>query len=602
MRLHLLLLALVSLTLGACADGELQSDQVRPITEIPGTGQQRPRDDAGFAFPDGGFVPPDGGVLAPRPDAAPPPPPVEPLALVVDEPARGAWLSGPTVRVAGRLTGGEKPALTVAGEAVTPDAQGRFSVEVPAGGGLNVLVSEARDGNRRAEDRRAFLRDADVDPGSMVERGAVVLVSPGGFRAISALISDFVADLDLSSLIAGNVPDNVQVQELRYDRIAVQLSPQDGHLRVRLEIFGLYVRLRGEVTFGFTVGFTGSAEANPARITARVSVRPTRDGSLGLEVLDSEVALDNFHYDIRGVPGVVEGWFNDRVREFAEGLVRDALDDFVLPSLFDPAALDREFEVFGRPIEVGLRIRGADVRASGMELEMAARVEAGDRVHDGAAVRPLGGRPEVTDRRDIDLALAADFIGRVLHAAWAGGMLDFTFDADSGVETPVPLTVGLLAPALGRAADGLDRATPLVIRTRPLLPAVARVEPGDKPLVIETGDLLLDVGTDGETLATVAIHLVARASVSIDGLGDLTIHPDFDVEVYADVAETPRGPVNDARLEDQIRAFAALIPPLVAGQTFTFGADALPVPISLGNVEFAADPTAPFVHLRADIE
>lgn len=601
------LILLATLLLGACAEGSVRSQEV-DLDDAPGREQQAPgvpslSDPAGGGEGGAGGGPGSaGGAGGQGGSAEPPPPPVDPLHLVVTEPLRGSWLYGPTIRVTGQLTGGAAPTLTVAGEPVTPDASGRFSVEVPAAEGLNVVVTEARDGNRRAEDRRAVLQDADIEPGSLVDRGAVIEVAASGFDAISGLLSDFVSGLDLNSLIAGNLPENVSVEELRYDRIEVQLEPADGHLRVRLRIWGLYVRMRGEVTFGFTVGFTGSATSNPAEITARVRLSPTPDGSLGLEVLDAEVMLHDFGYDIRGVPGVVEGWFSDRVREFAEGLVRDALNEFVLPTLFDPSALDRSFEVFGRPIEVGLRIRRVDLRSTGMELEMAARVEAENEVHEGPAVRPLGGRPDMSDAQDVDVALGADFVSRVLHAAWAGGMLDFTLDADSGIETPVPLTIGLLAPALGEAAQGLDRAAPLVISTRPLLPAVARVEKGERPLVIEAADLLLDLGTAEGTVATVAIHLVARASITIESLGDIVIHPDFEVEVFADVAETPRGPVNDIRLEEQVRTFAALIPPLVAGQTFTFGADALPVPLSLRNVVFDADRGAPFVHLRADIE
>jgi hypothetical protein len=606
---RILTMAAVSVCLGACADGTVKSGKLRPVTVDPGQQGSTTHPDGGVDDPGatggtGGFVGGGAGGSHGDPPGNPgsmPPPPPPPLQLVVSEPARGSWLSGPTIHVAGQLRNGQAPTLTVAGQPVALGPDGSFAADVPANEGLNVISTEAHDGTRRAEDRRAALVDADVDPGSLVERGAAVQVAPSGFDTISDLMSDYLQNLDLNSLIAGNVPDNVSIDELTYGRIGVQLSPEDGDLRVRLTVNNLFVRLTGTVHYGIDITFHGSATADPAEIIAHVRLDATNDGSLGVHVMDAEVNLNNFSYDIDHVPGFVEDWFQDRVRGFAEGLIRDALDSFVLPSLFDPSALDRSFEVFGRPIDVGLRIRDVDMQYSGMTMNLAARVAADQVVHPGAAVRSLGGQPQLGGDRDVDLALAADFIGRVLHAAWAGGMLDFTLGPDSGFQSPVPLTVGLLAPALGDAARGLDRSEPLIITTRPLLPAVARVDGGDHPLTIETGDLMLDLSTTQGPLVSVAVHLIAHANMTIDGLGSIEIHPDFQVEVHADVAETPRGPVNDARLEQQIETFAALIPPIIAQQTFTFGADALPVPISLSDVLFEADPGAPFVHLRANI-
>lgn len=543
-----------------------------------------------------------GAFDSPGPDAAPPAPEVEPLRLAVTEPVRGARLFGPTVRVSGRLTGGEAPELIVAGVPVTPEADGAFSVELAVEPGLNVIVTEARDGPRRAEDRRAVLQDADVDPAGPVERATVAHVGPSGFDAIAALLTDYLAGLDLAALVAGNLPDRVEVEELRYDEMRVGLSPRDGHLRVELTVENLYVALRGTVDLGWDITFRGNASADPAVIVARVRMSAAPDGGLEMEILDATVELRNFDYDIRGVPGFAENWFAGMARDFAQDLIADALSSYVLPSLFDPAALDRSFEIMGRTLDVSLRVRNIDLRRRGMEMELAARVTAGEIVREGDAVRPLGGRPEMGGPRDLDLAAGADLVARLLHAAWAGGLLDFRLDAESGIETPVPLTIGLLRPALGEAAAGLDPSTPLVITTRPLLPAVAWVEDGERPLVIAAGDLLLDLSTPDELLATVAVDLVARASVQIDGLGDLAIQPDFEIEAHADVAETPRGPVNESRLEEQVEAFAALIPPLVADRTFTFGADVLPVPIRLRDVEVSADDVAPFIHVRADLE
>ncbi|MEZ4468753.1 MAG: hypothetical protein R3F43_31065 [bacterium] len=166
----------------------------------------------------------------------------------------------------------------------------------------------------------------------------------------------------------------------------------------------------------------------------------------------------------------------------------------------------------------------------------------------------------------------------------------------------MPLTTALVAGALGQAAEGLDRQATLTVRMRPLLPPEVRVEQGERPLVIEFGDLLFDLvsSTDGP-LVTVAADVVSRAAVRVTGLDAIELGADLDVEVHADVAETPRGPVDDARLEALLEGLAGAIPGLLADQTFTFGADVLPVPVRFTNPRFEADRGAEFVHVRAGI-
>lgn len=600
---HLPIVLLVFLA--ACADAQLTAESGETSLDQPSPAQQGPPPVGSPPVLGEPQHPGPGEDPAPGPDPEDPepaPPPAAPMVLEITEPARGARLGGRSVHVVGRLTGGAAPELKVAGHLVRPGPEGDFSVEVAVEPGLNVLVTEATDGGRSTDDRRAVMMDADVNPRSPVDDALDVHLGPSGLRAIAALLSDYLNDLDLNALIAGNLPDNVQVESLTYREMRVELIPRDGALEVRLAVHGLQVRLRGTVRFGISVTFSGSASANPAQITARLRMAATPQGGLDIDVVDASVELRNFDYDIRNVPGIVEDWFEGTVRGFAEGLIEDALRDFVVPALFDPASLQREVELLGQTIEIGLRIARVELRATGARLVMKATAAARNVVHAGNAVRAAAGSPRPDTAQDLDLAVAADLASRILHAAWAGGVLDFALDADSDIELPIPLSIALLAPALGEAANGVDRTAPLTVRTRPLLPAVARIEKGARPLVIEAGDLLLDVGTPEGTLVTVAVHLIARATVEIDSLDDITIRPDFEVEVHADVAETPRGPVNERLMQQQVETLAAAIPRLIADQTFTFGADALPVPIPLGATVVEADNAAPYLHLLADID
>lgn len=576
------------------------ADEAKPqntLTVDPNGAHQETPMDAGEVDPP---EPPDGSPHSPPTEAQVPSAP--PVRLRITQPQRGSRTFGDTVRVEGVLEGGAAPHLSVAGHLVVPGPGGRFSTEVAVEPGIEVLVTTVVDDTGDLEDRRAVLVDGNADPDEAIAHGAGAFVSRAGFAAVSALLTDYLSDLDLMSLVAGNVPEGITIRSIRYDRISVDLVPLRGLIEARLRIHNMRVELEGEVSFGISFTVSGSASADPAEVVAQIRVAVDRQGGLDLSVAGAEVTLHSFDYDINNVPDFVEGWFSDRVQSFAEGLLRDALTSFVVPALFDPAALERTIDLLGTPLTLALRIQSVDVAPDGLTLDMSARAEADDVMRAGQGVPLLGGLPTFDKGTHLDLAVAADLIARILHAAWAGGALDVELGSGTGLDLPVPLSVALLAGALGPAAQGLDRQANLIVRMRPLLPPEVRVVPGEKPLVIEFGDLLFDLEstTDGP-LVTVAADLVAHVSLHVTSLDVIELGTELDVEVHADVAETPRGPVDDVRLETLLEGLAGAIPGLLAQQTFSFGTDVLPVPIRFRNPRFEADTRAEFVHIRTEI-
>jgi hypothetical protein len=582
------------------ATGPDLTGQVGPTPAVPTT----PGDPATEGPPSG---PPRVGGSAPGTEAPPSAPPVEPLDFAITSPPRGAWLSGPSIRVEGHLKGGTAPMLTIGGEPVTPGPDGRFSIERPADGGLNVIVSTVTDGAETREDRRAVLQDADADPAAPVADGVAIKVSQRGFQQISALVSDYVQGMDLEALARENVSGQVRLTALRHGRIDVTLTPQEGRLEVQLAIQQLHVEIEATVDVPIVgdLTFDGSMDTNPGVVTGHLRVGATPEGGLDLALIDSSVDLRNFDYDVGGVPDFVEDWFTGTVRDLAEDTIQDALDDFVIPALFDPSSLTRTVEILGRDIELGVLLAEVESHADGLEIRADTHAVADMVLHEGTAVRPMGGSPRLEVNSHLDVAASVDLAGRVLHAAWAAGVLDLALGPDSGLESPVPLTAAVLAGPLGEAANGIDRTQPLELTLRPLLPPVARLEKTDHPLVIETGDLLIDIATPNEgVLVTVAVHFIAKASFDVQQIADggqIELSPDLQVEVYADVAETPRGPVREAALETLVKSLVGSLPGLIADQTFAFGTDALPVPVRLENARLEPDHASPHLHLRADV-
>lgn len=536
------------------------------------------------------------------PDAEPTPDPeVEPVRLLVDLPLRGSRVDGGTVHVRGEVLGGSAPHVTVAGWTVQPARDGSFAIHVPVERGLNILATEVVDGQRVVEDRRAVLAGPFEDAETPVEDAMHVEVGTDALETASGLLSDYLSELDVWSLVDGQLPEGVEIESLSYGRINLRVVPRDGYLEVYLAVDRLRASVAGTVTrLGVSATFRGTAEADPAEVVARVEVSPAADGTLDLDVLGAEVGLRNFDYDIRYVPGFLEDWFAGLVRGQLEGIVERAMRDFAVPALFDDEALTRTVEVLGNPFTVGLGVRDIDITHDGIAVSLDAVADAPEVVREGAALAALKRRPTMDADGDVDLAVSADLLNRVAHAAWAGGMLDFALD--DSVDLPIPVTPALLAPMLGEAATDLDFSAPLFIRVAPLLPPVATIERGERPLVIRIGDMLLELSTPEGPLVTVAVQIEARTALTVTTGEQIGIDPDLEVTVHADVAETPRGPVEDIRLERFIEELAALIPGIIAQQTLAFGADVIPVPVSLVRASVEADELAAFAHVRAAVE
>lgn len=603
--------------LSACADGELRSQQVEvdppagpPLDGVAADWGRENEHTTPSGTADDANLPakqptPDNRGQSPAPaddganvDVEVDPPAPAPLALEIQEPARGHRLVGPTLQVVGRLTGGRAPRLTVDGDLVVPGPDGLFSAEVAVQPGLHVLVVRAEEGNALQEDHRGVLVDADVDPAAPVERGLRADISSAGLTALSQVVAEYAQNLDLSRMVGGD--DDMRIESVSYNSVELTFDPRAGHFMVRLVVRGLRIRVRAEVNMIFSVSVSGEAWADEAVINAELRPTVTPDGSLDLSLSNASVDLRGFGYDINNFPGFLEDIFEDRVRDEAESALRDALSEQVLDQIFDPESLNQSIDVLGRTIEIGLKLRSIDVQPEGMRVSLDGNARPAEIIHADTAVRARSGEPSGQGAQ-LDLAFQEGFIDRLLHAIWAGGVFDATVGANGDIELPDNIGIGLLLPSLGPAGEGLDPATPLVIGLRPLHPPVARAQEGGFPLVIEIADLMIDISVPDGPVVSLATHLVAQTGLDVPEDG-LAIEPTFEVEVHCDVAETPRGPVNDGLLERMMAALIAGLPGMIGDETFRFAPEALPAGINFAAPRFEADAAAPWFHLLTDLQ
>ncbi len=588
MRLGLLALATL---LFACDPATLRAgDGAEPIDPVKGPDQLEA---PGTTAPDTNAPgdPPDDDAVPPARSAA---------ALVITAPPRGARVLGNTLRVQGKVEGGTAPQVTVAGQPVTLKADRSFVADVPVSDGLAMLITELVDGSDQSADHRAALINADQEPATPVPAAADVGINAAGFQVISQIASASLASADLGSVFGAAGSGDVQIKNISYGRIDLQLMPVQDAIQLKLAIYDFSIEIETSVDIIFEIDVEGSMRANPAEITALLKIVPDGLGSLSLQIEGAQATLHGFGYNINNVPGEVEDWFEDTVRDTAQEMLSDALNDVVVPSLFDPAALNQQLEVQDAKINLAMAVDRVAIDPSGMHLALSAAAMPEVAVYPGKAARPVGGVNEPADPAHLDIAIAADFVNRILHAVWAAGVMDMEIGgANSSVELPVPLTAGLLLGALGPSGQGIPPSTPLLIRTKALLPPYTSLQPGQRPLRMTIGDFMLEIATADEVLVVLAVHMQIDVGLEPDETGAL--QPKFEMIQHVDVAETPRGAVNERGLESLIGGILASFPQTLLDSLAGDPADPAPgVPMSLLNPRFIAGGV--FLHILADLD
>ena len=601
-----LTVALCATLVAGCSDGVLstgESSEVGPSANQPrGTVPPQP----GIGNSGGGAadaVPPPGAPMGggQAPDA----PAVEPraprLGVEVSTPVRGASIETPAVVVTGHVVNGSAPAVTVNDQAVDVGADGTFSAEIATRPGINFIRTAVVDGDRQTDDERAFITGATADPAEPVTDALTIRVSAAAIAQMSNSLGDSLTDLDLDSAIGQGGGGAGQIRSIDYDAVRSEFVPANGLIVVRVFIDGLRIEFDAEVETVpfFTTTVHGTATSNPAVIEGNLRLAATPEGGLDVQLGDWTVTLRNFDLDLDGFAGLAEGAIEDDVRSDVERGILDALRDAPPPEILDPASLDSEIEVMGQTMSLSVRIVDVSIDPWGLDLSMSANVVPQQVVHTGLAINAAPAAPEMDPGQGFDLAVAAGFITRMLHAAWAGGALDFAADPDAPAASDATgdIRIGLLGAALSpELAAQLDPNAPLRIAGRALLPPVASIDAAlEHPFVIRIGDLMLDMGDDNGPFVTVALQMTIGVSIGFDEQGEAT--SDLVITTTADVADTPRGPVEEAALELLMERFAASIPDAIAGSVMSDVSNPAPAPVDLLNSRITFDPTGDWLHL-----
>lgn len=262
---------------------------------------------------------------------------------------------------------------------------------------------------------------------------------------------------------------------------------------------------------------------------------------------------------------LLETIVNNFVADILQDMIESAIMEMVPPYIeqfLSEIDLSFAFEFFGFNYQLSASFTEATFTDQGGTLWLQAFVDYGDGSWEPGPNAPdLPGSyesdnsepafgvyvPGTTTPYDMGAAIGDDILNQALHAVTRSGMLSLDLDEETMEElfgTSISLTTGELGiffPGLW-AEYGMDEE--VIIRLRPMLPPVFNINPqkaasdkaGSIDAEIQIGDFVLELATNDEAWAKVALAMYVPATVTIADGTPQTINLEFgDIEMYSDL-------------------------------------------------------------------
>jgi hypothetical protein len=430
-------------------------------------------------------------------------------ALSIIEPAAGAWLPTGTTAVSG--TALSVASLTVNGEAVEV-VTGSFETTAELRRGINLIevVGTEADGDTLMQ-RHGVIAGDFATPDGAVEDAAVARLNRDGLTSLAEFGASFVDAQTVSKALAdaGAVPiakpftgtwAEATIEGIDFSAPQITLDPTTGALDITVVLPDMY----GEIIW---IDFTQDlvVTADEVVITAELTLG-AEDGRIVAGLLDPEVTLDGFAYDISLLPSFIEGYvFIDTIQAALEEELVTQMSEMI-PVILDEtlSTLDFSFsaDVLGKPLTATAGFSRADVDTDGIEIGVDIDVTVpgdGTMSYNGyLTTGTLLGTPD--EDAEVAMLLSDDLLNRIAFEVWRGGLMEMTLSTEDGS----------LEPALIQMLK-TDSAT--VTLSAALPPVITQSAAGVLQLQIaELGVVLLTPG--GELGEEMVLDVTAFADVS----------------------------------------------------------------------------------------
>ncbi len=518
--------------------------------------------------------------------------------LDIDTPERGTFSTEVATTVSGTVSDPYTgiASLTVNGEPVTVESDGSFSADLANSFGLNVLETEAIDGDGNpTTDTRAVLAGAFLPYESAADDGIAARINQAGFDTLETLGEGLIGGTDLAAVIPNPAfsTSSESCIDLIFDEVCItwygislyvtnpyigatdlELDPDaGGWLNATFTVYNPSIDWEADGTvLGIGLGADGEIFADA--ITVDMDLQPyVSGGVLGVNVLYADVSSsgftfdwDSWIYDVMDffgldLSGLIQGFMEDAI----EGAIQDEVPALVADAVGD-LEIATDLDIEGTTYRFAATPSSVTVDDLGLTLGLGTTFTTSTWAHATTGPGSLWGDYTLptyaTGTPGMQASLSLDFLNQALYAFWGGGLLDRTLS-----EQDIGLDLGSLSTFLPFSS--------LSIVTEAMLPPVIVPGTGDALLDLQIGDLGLTLydgaPEDGDVVFQLYASIVTELDLDVvDGmlapaLGETTIW--FDVVVPSAGSEASG---------DAESLLGALVPMLLP--SLTGGLGAVPIP------------------------
>ncbi|MEE2751686.1 MAG: hypothetical protein VX519_09665 [Myxococcota bacterium] len=555
--------------------------------------------------------------------------------LTVDTPERGTRTTDVASVLSGTALDGWSGVsdVSVNGESCPIDEQGAFECPLDYEFGLNLLETEAVDGDGNATtDTRTVLSGNFSPYGSGVDPGMMVRINEPGFDVLEEMASGFVDVSTIASAIPSPVfQDSSQncydpcfgwfggcefcvtwyeivfyLQNFTIDGTEIDLDPvAAGYLDTMARILRPYMTYSANGTL-LGIGYSASGYVQADHIQLDMDLTPSvNGGQIQMATSNASASTSNFDFDLDGWVYDVVSFFGINVDSIVEGYLVDALVDMAnddVPDLVNGALEDLEisetFEISDQYYDLDAIPSGVSVDDLGLTLNLETFLTSQAWVHPfvtdpGSLVYPYTPPSMGATGMQLELGLNQDFLNQVFFALWGGGVLEMEqTEEDLGLDME---DLALFLPSLSA----------LTVQTSAWLPPVVVPGTGTSAMDLQVGDLELAI-FDGEPIDSnlfLRLFVTIVAGLDLDATPQNTLAANLgDLQLHFDVV----APTDGTRYTASTEAFLeALLPLLLPVLTDSLGE--IPIPdfsgFTMGALSMSLDgPELGFVVAAGDLQ
>ncbi len=382
----------------------------------------------------------------PRPTTSSPPEPRPPEAPVVgeptleiDAPARGTFVDDGSVIVRGRVRDEGPVRVAINGTPATVAGDGSFMAVVQVPRGLAILETHALDAdNHDVRDVRAVLAGPFAPSDGSVAAPIGARLGRAGVMAIGKALAASAKALDLTQAAQalnpiyedpGCLGARVDIANVTVGTIEVALVPATNALELAVRIDGIEVKLDVHYRAACIGGSTSMSVRTRARVTSELRVRA--GGRIQTSFPKPDVTLDDFQFQMTGMPGVIESMLKRVTRPAVEIALAQMISS-KLPPLVDAqlsALLTRPAlpQVLGRDVDVIVAPSWVELAPTGIAMVADAKLA----VRGGAAGRYATTRAFVpVPAGDAAVWVSANSVNQLFAGLWASRAFDRTLPRD----------------------------------------------------------------------------------------------------------------------------------------------------------------------------